>query len=1458
MADTAATNTTGLGGRLLPGGAAAVRINTQPTPGHVSWAYLDVMSRIFLSHSSRDAREAVALKRWLAEKDSRLANEIFLDLDKDTGITAGVRWKDALRQASSRCEAVICLLSTNWDASHECKTEFRMAEYLNKQIFCARLEPLAGRDVTAEWQRCDLFGDGPKTEIDIGDGSDLVLFLSEGLQRLWEALGGAGIGAKSFPWPPPGQPDRSPYRGWEPLQEVDAAVFFGRDAPIIRGLDALRGMRKSGVETLFVVLGPSGAGKSSFLRAGLLPRLRREDRHFLVLDIVRPARRALDGTEGLAQAIHTTRKRLGLPLPTLGEVKSACQTDVDQVRELLIEAQRQASARLVDHPGELAPPTVVLPVDQAEELFTSDAGPQARQFLELIARLARDDGAPLGLIVAATIRMDRYQAFEDAPELAGVNSVVFNELKPMPPTQFKEVITGPAARATASGRTLRIAPDLVDRLLDDCAEGGDTLPLLSLTLDRLYRDYESAGELTLSQYEAMGGMRNVVQTEIDEVLSDERSEKSRELDLLRAAFIPWLATIDPDTNQPMRRIARWTDLPEPSRPLVEAFVAKRLLVKDERDNEIVVEVALESLLRQWADLATWLADEAGDLKDADALERSAAAWADSDRNEAWLLVGERLSRAETLVAKPGFRARLDSAREFLVASRQREDERKEAEAQQKEEKLRVAQAHAAVLRRRSRVLAMVLAVTVLVAATAVAGFVLATAARKEADARNRDATALRLASQGEVLLAGAGPGGDVRAMLQLLAAHRLRPHSADAGLLEAVMTRSFRTVTDSGAGGGATALSAGGRRFVSVGHDGVAVVLEVETGQPTGEPFTVPAGTVESVAISPDGSRIAASGRDGAVRDGIVRVWDADTGQPVGTPITGAVSGASRVVFSPDGRRIAASSWDRGLRVWDVDTGQTADQLNGVPGAFSVAFSPDGRRIATGFGNPNGGVQVWDAETGQPVGPRLPSDLVASLAFSPDGRRIAVGIGTDFGTGGVTVLDTVTGRPVGQPVFGGSAMVHSLSFSPDGRRVVSGGLDGVRMWDADTGQQVGQPLTEGWVDSVAFSTDGQEVITGSRDGNVRVWEPGTAADIGRLIGGSTGDAVGAAFIGAEGRIAISKRDGSVQVWDARTGEPAGDLSTGPASMSGVSFSPDGSRIATTGPDGVVRVWDADTGQPVGTPITGAVSGLSGVRFSPGGHRIATHGVDGRVQVWEVATGKSVTMLRNDPEVEVTAEGFSPDGRRIATGTYGGTILIWDADTGESAGEPLAGHAQTVSSVVFSPDGNRIASGSLDGTIRVWDAHTGRSIGQPLVGHTSPVLTGPSGMVLFHGPTGMVTSVVFSPDGRRIVSGGADNTVRLWDVDTGQAVGQPLVRQPNAGLGSAVSSVTISPDGRHIAAHHADGTVVVWPGPDAWPDMLCAKLTNNMSRQQWREWVSPGIEFIEVCPGLHVPADDLPR
>ena len=126
-------------------------------------------------------------------------------------------------------------------------------------------------------------------------------------------------------------------------------------------------------------------------------------------------------------------------------------------------------------------------------------------------------------------------------------------------------------------------------------------------------------------------MGRVVQTAVDEVLSADPGQRGRQLAALRAAFIPWLATINPDNDQPMRRVARYSDLPETSRPLIEAFVEKRLLVKDQRGGEVVVEVALESLLRQWHDLSGWLRDERQSLIAAEDIERAATDWHTRDR-----------------------------------------------------------------------------------------------------------------------------------------------------------------------------------------------------------------------------------------------------------------------------------------------------------------------------------------------------------------------------------------------------------------------------------------------------------------------------------------------------------------------------------------------------------------------------------------------------------------------------------------------------------------------------------------------------------------------------------------------------------------------------------------------------------------------------------------------------------
>jgi WD40 repeat protein len=1371
------------------------------------------MPRIFLSHSSRDNRQAIAVRQWLIDKDPQLTGEIFLDLDRGTGIRSGVRWKDALRQASARCEAVICLLSANWEASAECRTEFRFAEYLNKRIFSARIGPLTADDPTREWQQIDLFGDGPTTDVDVGGGGEAVAFLSEGLYRLRDGITEAGIGARSFVWPPPKDPSRAPYRGWEPLQEVDAAVFFGRDAQIVRGLDALRGMRRSGLETLFVVLGPSGTGKSSFLRAGLLPRLRRDDREFLLLDIVRPQRNVLTGDTGLARAVHAARTRLGLASSlNLGQIKEACLCgDVDRIREWLMDAQRAACARLLGKPADAPAPTLVLPVDQAEELFGADAGNEASLFLRLLAGLSERDNQTdtFGFIVAFTVRTDRYQALQTAPPLAGVGSVLFDELKPMPRTQFKEVITGPAARATEGGRRLEIEPALVNRLLDDCTEGRDTLPLLALTLARLNEDYASDGVLTLPDYLSMGGIRSVVCTEIDGLLAAEPEERPTQLKLLHAAFIPWLATVNPDNDQPMRRVARWNDLPAESRPLLDKFVAKRLLVKDTRNGEVVVEVALESLLRQWDDLAQWLADEREDLKDADNLERAAGAWEKNQRNDAWLLPGTRLADAETLAAKPGFRDRLEPTREFLQASRRREQQRLEAEERHRAAELQAAkdrqeaaealaaaeteareraQAYTNVLRKRTRILRVVLAITLLIATAAVFGFVTATKATHRADERTRAALELKLTSQGQAMLAGVEGGGDVRAFQELLAAQSIDP-AQQSSLFTAVVSR-------------------------------LDMLGIVEAGE-----------RIMDVAFSPDGQHVSGSAGDR------VQVWSADTGQPIGPPMIGHASKVTNVMLSGDGHHALFGSADGTVRVWDADTGQpVGPPMPGVSNAMDV--SDDGHRAV--FGSADGTMQVWNADTGQPIAPpmRGQTGTVTSVALSGDGHRVVTG-GSD---GSVRVWSADTGRSIVPPMTGHTGVVTAVVFNSDGQRVASGSTDHtVRMWNADTGQPIAGPMTGhmNTITTVAYSPDESRVASGSYDGTLRLWDSTTGQALGQPMHGHQGAVNGVAFSRDGHALVSGGDDATLRLWDA-------DIPTGawapaePTTVTSATVSTDRHRIASGNRDGTVRLWNADTRDPIGPPMTGHRGAVTAVAISADDHLLVSGGADGVLKLWNADTEQAVGPPMTGHQGAVLSVAFSVDAHRIVSGGADGTVRLWNAQTGQPVGAALKGHTDAVLAVAFNDDGHRVVSGSRDTTLRLWNADTVEPIGGPMTGHTDAVF-----------------NVQFGPDGGRVLSRSADHTERLWDAIAVRPLGEPM---NSHAMDRSPTGVVFSPDGQSIVSTGADSSRRLWPPPalSAWPRLVCAKLAQNMSHQQWRDWVSPDIPYTTVCPDLPIPPDSPSR
>ena len=183
------------------------------------------------------------------------------------------------------------LVSRAWLASGWCLREFNLAHRLNKRLFGLLIEDIPMSDLpvnlTGTWQLIRFYSRQDhvmlRVTIPISGQEAHVTFSADALARLRTGLQRAGLDARFFAWPPESDLKRPPYRGLRPLEADDAGIFFGRDAAIIEGLDRLRGLRDAAPPRLFVILGASGAGKSSFLRAGILPRLQRDDRNFLAL-----------------------------------------------------------------------------------------------------------------------------------------------------------------------------------------------------------------------------------------------------------------------------------------------------------------------------------------------------------------------------------------------------------------------------------------------------------------------------------------------------------------------------------------------------------------------------------------------------------------------------------------------------------------------------------------------------------------------------------------------------------------------------------------------------------------------------------------------------------------------------------------------------------------------------------------------------------------------------------------------------------------------------------------------------------------------------------------------------------------------------------------------------------------------------------------------------------------------
>jgi WD40 repeat protein len=288
--------------------------------------------------------------------------------------------------------------------------------------------------------------------------------------------------------------------------------------------------------------------------------------------------------------------------------------------------------------------------------------------------------------------------------------------------------------------------------------------------------------------------------------------------------------------------------------------------------------------------------------------------------------------------------------------------------------------------------------------------------------------------------------------------------------------------------------------------------------------------------------------------------------------------------------------------------------------------------------------------------------------------------------------------------------------------------------------------------------------------------------------------VRAVAVGPDGRTALSGGDDqAVVIWDLLTRKPLKALLGHEAAVSSVVYSPDGSKALSGSFDGTARVWDLTSGKEI-QRISGAWKVVQCVAFSPEGERLVFGADDHLLHFHDVGTGEELGTLAGHTDL-VRAVAFSPDGRRAVSGGDDNTVRIWDLDAAAEF-KCLQGHGDSVTSVAFAPNGKWVLSGSSDNSARLWDVSTGKEL-RRFAGHSNWVngvgfstralqivtcsggeinegkfdhgsdltvriwdLQSAKELIRFAGHTASVTAVVFAPDGKQLVSGGLDKTVRL--------------------------------------------------------------------------------------------------
>ena len=539
-------------------------------------------------------------------------------------------------------------------------------------------------------------------------------------------------------------------------------------------------------------------------------------------------------------------------------------------------------------------------------------------------------------------------------------------------------------------------------------------------------------------------------------------------------------------------------------------------------------------------------------------------------------------------------------------------------------------------------------------------------------------------------------------------------------------------------------------------------------------------GTVNAVAITPDGRRFVSGSSDKTLK-----VWDLHAEQEVFT-LSGHTNSVESIAITPDGKKVVSGCWDRTLKIWDLQTGQELFSLNDDNGGIEyICISPNGKRLISGsWGKIR---QVWDLETGEKVFNFAVATGMKNeaIAFTPDSRKLIFGSDDK----NIKVCNLETGEELLS--FGEDRGLRAIAAISN-QRLISISWNHTQIWDLETGAELFNHKNHSdWIAAVAFTPDRKRIITGPYEGqdkgSFKVWHLETGDELLKLNGyiQYTNHPLYLLVVTPDSKKAIANAsERSLKIWDLSTGQELINLIGHTDTITDAALHPSSKFVISASKDNTLKLWNLEPKEQLSScPIYS--SPIAMLVITSDGERVICGLKDNTIKVWHLSIKQEISTFTKPKTKLVNPMAIAPDGKQFICGAENHVLKCWNLETGAELYSILA-DVNWIEPIIFQPD-YQLLIYAAKGIIKFCDLPTGRELFM-LKGHSHPV-----------------SAIAITPDGKRMVSAsgsspyfgpedcldGDNHIIKVWDLETRTEL-LTFTGDPRK-----VNALAITPDGKKV-------------------------------------------------------------